>query len=151
MFCSRARIESSVSEAVACFNTGAGSKALLLKAAGIKNIGRSTLISLRATDEMRRKAATQKITQKYRSWRWSKKLTKKKTVASSKEHYQPGGFTSEGEKAGPQKRKSRQTSKGAKKQKLDLEHNEPSFAVLASSSNEVTLVMPEPLAYIMPV
>ena len=52
MFCSRARIESSVSEAVACFNTGAESKALLLKAAGIQNISRSTLISLRASDEL---------------------------------------------------------------------------------------------------
>lgn len=151
MFCSKARIEFSVSEAVSCFNTGAGSKALLLKAAGIQNVGRSTMISLRAADEVRRKSATQKITQKYKCWRWNKKITKKKAVASSKQHYQPGGFTSEGEKTAPQKRKREQTSKGAKKQKFDLERVEPSFAILASSSIEVTPVMPEPLAYILPV
>ena len=149
MFCSKAQIESGVSEAVSCFNTGAGTKAVILRAAGIQDVGRSTMISLRAADKLRTKAAIQKITKKYKSWRWSKKLTKKKEIASSREHYQSGGFTSEGEKTVPKKRKMKQKSKRAKKHKLESRQNE-SFAIIASSSDDVTIIMPEPLAYILP-
>ena len=105
---------------MSCFNTSAGSKALLLKAAGIQNIDRSALISLRAADEMRRKSATQKITKYINVGVRTKKL-EKEAVASSKEHYHLGGLTSEGERTAPQKPKRSQISKGTKKEKVDLE------------------------------
>ena len=75
-FCSKIRIETAVAEAVCCFNTGACSKALILKAAEIENVGEHSFSALQKEDHLRQVSASQKITRKYKNWRISKKKSK---------------------------------------------------------------------------
>ncbi|XP_065065605.1 uncharacterized protein LOC135691614 [Rhopilema esculentum] len=119
-FCSKVRIESAVSEAVCCFNTGAGSRALMLKEAGIEDIGEESLKSLQKEDHIRQISAAQKVTSKYKSWRISRKRTKTNMKRSEKEHYEPGAFDSRGEKPISTKRRKRnQYSDCSKQNKVD--------------------------------
>eukprot|EP00795_Rhopilema_esculentum_P017295 gene17295-8873_t len=114
------RIESAVSEAVCCFNTGAGSRALMLKEAGIEDIGEESLKSLQKEDHIRQISAAQKVTSKYKSWRISRKRTKTNMKRSEKEHYEPGAFDSRGEKPISTKRRKRnQYSDCNKQNKVD--------------------------------
>ena len=89
-FCSKVRIESAVAEAVCCFNTGAGSKALILKAAGIKEVGQHSLTALQKEDHLRQVSASQKIMRKYKNWRINKKRSKNRNHKFLMDHYDPG-------------------------------------------------------------
>ena len=149
-FCSKNRIISAVSEAVCCFNTGAGSKALILKAAGIKMIGQNTLKELQKEDNSRQKSASQKVSQKYRRWRLNKIKTKKLSRSTLKKHYDSGAFDSMGERSYSLKRKGKPVVGKDKKQKLDQKPGEPSFSIVQATT-DVSIEMVLPLAYIRPV
>ena len=117
-FCSKVRIETAVSEAVCCFNTGAGSRALMLKEAGIEDIGEESFKALQKEDHIRQISAAQKVTSKYKSWRISRKRTKTNMKRSEKEHYEHGD--SRGEKPISTKRRKRnQYSDCSKQNKVD--------------------------------
>lgn len=118
MFCSKDRIVSAVSEAVCVFNTGAGAKALILRAAGIKDVGTNALLAWRSRDKQRLASASQKVQQKYKTWRVSRKTTMKEDKKKENEHYEAGAFDSTGVKLAGAKRKSQNTTRKAKKPRI---------------------------------
>ena len=97
-FCSKIRIEAAVAEAVCCFNTGAASKAMLLKAMGINDVGENSFRALQKQDFHRKKSVSQKVTDRYRKWRLQRRKMTKQQLKVAKEHYNPGGFNSKGGK-----------------------------------------------------
>ena len=63
-FYSQVRIESAVTEAVCCFENGAGSKAFILKAAAMEEVGQHSLPALHKEHHLRQVSASQKIMRK---------------------------------------------------------------------------------------
>ena len=79
-----------VSETVTQFNTGAGSKAVLLKSVGVTPT-ENMLTALRKADHVRVKKAARKITEKARHNR-RKLQAKRKSKSKEKVTYMAGGF-----------------------------------------------------------
>ena len=77
-------------ETVAVFNTGSGSKAVVMKLCGISRSGIQTMRALRAQDQDRIKAAAKKVSLKYRERR--KKLRAQRNAKGDQNAYRPGGF-----------------------------------------------------------
>ncbi len=148
-FCGKVRIECAVAEAVCCFNTGAGSKALILKAAGVENVGKYSLASLQEEDHIRQVSASQKITKKYKYWRINKKKSKKNSNKSLMEHYEPGAFDSRGEKSvASKKRKMDDVSSFRKRNKSENGSFNASFAIIESNVTDLPITFAVPLEHI---
>lgn len=71
-------------------NTGAGSKAAVMKLCGITSPGAPTMKAFREQDRVRVKAAAKKISVKYRERR--RKLRAQRKEKGDQNAYQPGGF-----------------------------------------------------------
>lgn len=159
MFFGKERVVSAVSEAVCVFNTGAGAKALIMKAAGVNEMGSNFLSALRKRDNDRLVSASQKVSNKYKSWRWSKKKVTSVEKKKGNEHYEAGGFDSKGQKLCEVKRVTKRTSPmvsstEAKRFKTQTkkDNKESSFTILESKSEDAVMITsPEPLAIILPV
>ena len=89
-FCLVRRVRIAVCETVAVFNTGAGSKAAVMKLCGITSPGAQTIKAFREQDRVRVKAAAKKISVKYRERR--RKLRAQRKEKGDQNAYQPGGF-----------------------------------------------------------
>ena len=89
-FCGARRVRIAVCETVAVFNTGSGSKAVVMKLCGISRPGIQTMRALRAQDQDRIKAAAKKVSLKYRERR--KKLRAQRNAKEDQNAYRPGGF-----------------------------------------------------------
>ena len=148
-FCSKVRIEAAVSEAVCCFNTGAASKAMLLKAMGLCEIGENSFTALEKEDMLRKKSAAQKVTERYKKWRLQRKKTRKGQLKLSKEHYDPGGFNSRGERSGVRKRKIHITRvkriKGKVKKEMAPKRDQ---SAVQCFDTDIQITMPHPLEII---
>ena len=90
IFCGRERLLLAVSETVCTFNTGAASKVMLLKSAGISP-GHNMLKAYRKSDKMRVQRAAKKISNKARLQR-RKLRGKKKSKTVDNETYLAGSF-----------------------------------------------------------
>ena len=154
-FCSKVRIETAVAEAVCCFNTGAGSKALILRAAGIEKVGQHSLSALQKEDHTRLASTSQKITRKYKNWRVSKKASKMHSRKSLFEHYDPGAFDSKGEKCiVAKKRKTNQVPGCCKRGKIEQVptcDQETSLPNMRSCTTDLPVTFAVPLQYIQKV
>ena len=96
-FCGKERLNFAVNETITVFNSGAASKAMILEAAGVKQIGRRTYTCLRNEDRQRFVSSAQKVSKKYKIARLKNKKRLSAVTQASKEHYIPGGFDTLGE------------------------------------------------------
>ena len=88
-FCGKRRIVIAVCETIGIFNTGAASKAVLMKSCGV-GPGSNMLKALRKEDKTRVQSAAYKISKKYRDRRQA--LRSKKKDKSDKLSYSSGSF-----------------------------------------------------------
>ena len=127
------------------FNTGAGSKKALLRAAGIENVGLNTLRMLQREDEIRKKSTSQKISKKYKLYRIKKKTMKKKAVKETRKNYEAGGFDHQGKTW-----KEISTNKSAEASRRKQRKRISPQNVQCSSEENIEITMPIPLKMIKP-
>ena len=72
---------------------------------GLCENGENSFTALEEVDMLRKKSATQKVIERYRKWWLQRKKMRKSHLKLSKEHYDPGGFNSRGEKSGLEREK----------------------------------------------
>ena len=166
-FCGKDRIISAVAEAVAVFNCGASVKASMIKASGIKDVGVNSFFAFRKADSLRLYSTSQKISDKYKAWRLSRKRIEGEQNKKAKEHYDPGAFDSKDGKIQNKRKRNQknmnelhcqqkrrkmsvqgQTSQNSK----ELEGIEKAFKIVERSieSIEIEITKPEPLEVIKP-
>ena len=97
-------------------------------------IGQNTLKQLQKEDNSRQKSASQKVSQKYRSWRLNKIKTKRLSRSTLKKRYDSGAFDSMRERSYSLKRKGKPVVGKDKKQKLDQKPGEPSFSIVQATT-----------------
>jgi hypothetical protein len=117
-----------VCETVGIFNTGAASKAVLMKSCGISP-GSSMLEAFRKEDKKRIQGAAYKVTLKYREKR--RALRAQKKDKTDKQSYSSGAFGL-----------STKPEEGKLKRKRKEKENEKELIVSTSNQVEVTFVMP---------
>ena len=135
-----------VGETVGTFNTGAGFKRNLLRAAGIKDVGMNTLRMLKREDEVRRKSTAQKISKKYKLYRIKKKMIKKKEVKETTKDYEAGGFDHKGRLSKNIASSSYLESKAKAVKRKYKTKEEP-----VQNEGNIEITMPIPLKMIKPV
>ena len=89
-FCGARRVRIAACETVTLFNTGTGSKAVVMELCGLAP-GLNTMRALRLQDSKRIKNAAKKVGLKYREQR--RKLRAQRKSKADKTAYQPGGFS----------------------------------------------------------
>ena len=109
-FCGVRRVRIAVCETVAVFNTGAGSKAAVMKLCGITSPGAQTMKAFREQDRVHVKAAAKKISVKYRERR--RKLRAQRKEKGDQNAYQPGGFGLSSKPLVEVNKKKRESNKG---------------------------------------
>ena len=155
IFCGKERLLLAVGETVGTFNTGAGSKKALLRAAGIENVGLNTLRMLQREDEIRKKSTSQKISKKYKLYRIKKKTMKKKAVKGTRKDYEAGGFDNQGKtwkaiSTNKRKWKAISTNKSAEASRRKQRKRISPQNVQCSSEENTEITMPIPLKMIKP-
>ena len=133
-FCDRQKILLAVSETIGEFNTGAASKAMVLKSSGAAP-HHNMLSALRNTDKIRIKKAAIKISEKARHAR-RKSRAKRKSKVTDKISYMAGGF---GLFEDPEDFTSVKKS-GARKRKTIKIHVQPVMLPPVDTVNDITFV-----------
>ena len=137
-FCGRVKLLLAVSQTIAYFNTGAGSKASLLKSVGV-NPGINTIISLRKSDKERVKHAAKNITEKARLIR-RKKRAKSKTETEKKDYF-AGSFGLGKEAETLVNLKKRKASVPKTTKKLNVKKQRTDEAVPLKFVNDLDVIM----------
>ena len=133
-FCGRQKILPAVSETIGEFNTGAASKAMVLKSSGVAP-HHNMLSALRNADKIRIKKAAIKISEKARHAR-RKLRAKRKSKVTDKISYMAGGF---GLSEDPEDFTSVKKS-GARKRKTIKIHVQPVMLPPVDTVNDITFV-----------
>ena len=154
MFFGKERIVFAVSEAVCTFNTRAGAKAVIMKAAGINNVGINLLLALRRKDNARLASAAQKVANKYKYWRFNRKKDLNVEAKKVTKHYEAGGFDCTGEKSQRGIKRRRSTVQHAKSKRLRIQatgNEERNFDIVEKKQEDIVeITRPVPVHIIVP-
>ena len=122
MYCGTTKVKIAVCEAVSMWNTGAASRALLMKSLGIKDLGPHTLKYLRNQNKQRLQNSKRKSSMEFKTKRKALRHKGKKNKKNSdKKSYKAGSFDIDSLPEVRQKKKNK--ARGATRKQVDDEHN----------------------------
>ena len=120
---------------------------MLLQAMGINDVGDNSFRALQKQDFHRKQSVSQKVTDRYRKWQLQRRKMTKQQLTVAKEHYNPGGFHSKGEKPlsirGKVHKPGVERMLGKEGTKKAVEKNQRT-----NDSTNIQITMPQPLQII---